>query len=148
MRDNQSQTREWLVGVDRAMSDMREQIAQLQKLAPGIEVVQKQSQRLSESITAIEARRESVEDLYRRMLALGSLGGKLEERGRQLQTGMESAEEKLVELASRTEEVDQLSLAVARVSSDVVEAERKTAGIAKAVDSISERCESVEALAE
>ena len=148
MRDNQAHTREWLLGVERGMSEMRDQVAELQKLAPGIEVVQKQSQRLSESIAEIEARRESVEDLHRRMLALGSLGGKLEERGKQLQTGMETAEQKLAELVSRTEEIDRLNVAVAKVTSEVTEAERKTVGVAKAVDSISERCESVEALAE
>jgi len=111
-------------------------------------VVQKQSQRLSESIATIEARRESVEDLHRRMLALGSLGGKLEERGKQLQTGMETAEQKLAELTSRTEEIDRLNMAMAKMSSDVAEAERKTAGVVKAVDAVSARCESVEALAE
>jgi len=148
MRDNQSHTREWLIGVERSMSDMREQVAQLQKLAPGIEAVQKHSERLTESISQIETQRESVEDLHRRMLALGSLGGKLEERGKQLHSVMETAEEKLTELTSRTEEIDRLNQAMTRVASDVEEAERKTAGVAKAVDSIAERCESVEGLAE
>src|SRR5262249_30262400 len=109
MRDNQAHTREWLIDVERSMSEIREQVAQRQKLGPGIDVVQKQSQRLSESIAAIEEKRESIEDLHRRMLALGSLGGKLEERGKQLQTGMETAEHKLAELAVRTEEVDRIN---------------------------------------
>ena len=50
-------------------------------MAPTIEFVQQQTQRIGESMTAIEARREFVEDLHRRMADLDALSGRLDERG-------------------------------------------------------------------
>ncbi len=146
-RESQSETRAWLAGAEQSIGELKDQVAEVHKMAPTIEVLQKQAQRLSETTTAIESRREFVEDVHRRMLALGAQGGKLEERGRQLQTNMEAAEQRFLGLAAHAEEAERLSMTVATVSSNATEAERKTEEIGKTVAAIAARCESVEELA-
>ncbi len=148
VRESQSETRVWLAGVEQSVGELREQVGDLHKMAPTIAVVQEQAQRLKESMTAIESRRAFVEDLHQGMADLGALSGKLDERGRQLQTRMEAAEQRFVGLAAHAEEAERLSMTVATVSSNLHEAERKTDEIGKTMAAIGARCESVEELAE
>lgn len=148
MRESQSETRTWMADLERSVGEIRERADQLLKMGPSIEVAQKHAQRLGDSMAAIESRRESVEDLNRRLMALGSTGGKLDERSKQMQAQMETVEQRFAGLADRMEEADRLSVTVAAVSSDLGDAERKTGEIVKAVAAIAARCDSVEALAE
>ncbi|TMQ49348.1 MAG: hypothetical protein E6K73_10200 [Candidatus Eisenbacteria bacterium] len=148
VRESQTDTRTWLADLEQYVNELKEQVAGLHKMAPTIEVVQKQAQRVGESLTAIESRREFVDDLHRRMAELGALGARLDEREKQLQTRMEAAEQRFVGLAARVEEAERLSTNIAVVSSDLMEAERKTGELGKAVSEIATRCESVEELAE
>jgi chromosome segregation ATPase len=148
VRESQSETRSWLDNVEQSVAQLKDQVGEVHKMAPTIEVVQKQAQRLGETTTAIEARREFVDDLHRRMNELVALGKRLDERDRQLHTRMEAAEQRFVGLAGRAEEAEGLSTAVANVSTSLSKSERKTDEIGKAVASIVARCESVEELGE
>jgi chromosome segregation ATPase len=148
LREQQSETRSWLSGTERSLLELRDQVGELHKVSPTIEVVQKQAQRLVESLTAIEARREFVDDLHKRMADLAALSARLDERDRQLQTRMEAAEQRFVGLAARAEETERLTASVAQLGAQVGEAERKAGQVDDAVASITNRCESVERLAE
>jgi chromosome segregation ATPase len=148
LRESQSETRSWLTGVEQSVGELKQQVGDLHAMAPTIAVVQEQAQRLEASMTAIESRREFVEDLQRGMADLGALSGRLDERGRQLQARMEGAEQRFVGLAAHAEEAERLSTTVAAVSSTVNEVEQKTDEIGKAVAAIGARCESVEELAD
>ena len=148
MRENQSSTRDWLMGVERSVRELRERVGEMQSLAPAIDYAQKQTQRIGESLSSIEARREMVEDLQRRMTDFQSLGQQLDERGRELQSRMEAAEQRFVELASRAEEAERVTLTVAKVASGLKEAEREADDVRKTVAEIASRAESVEGLAE
>ncbi len=147
-RENHAETRTWLAAVEQSLADVREQVDGLRELAPTVEQVQKQAQRTRESMAAIESRREFVEELQRRMADLGSLGGALEERGRQLQARMEAAEQRFVGLAAHAEEAERMSQTVAAVTSSVQEAAREAAEIGKTVAAVEARCEAVEELAD
>lgn len=148
MRDGQSDTRAWLANVEQSLGGLREQVAALQDMTPTIDVVQKQTQRITESMAAIESRREFVDDLHRRATDLGSLGASLDERGRQLQERMEAAEQRFVTLAEHAEEAERIAKTIAAVSGGVREASRRTEAIGKTVAAFEARSKSVEALAE
>jgi len=148
VREGQSETRSWLSSVEQLVGELRDQVSDLYKLTPTIDVVQKQAQRVIEYTTAIESRREFIDDMHRRMTDLGALGSRLDERDRQLQSRMEAAEQRFVSLAARADETERLNVAVANVTSQLTEADHRTEEITKAVFAIGERCQSIENLAE
>ncbi len=148
VRESQSETQSWLTAVEQSVARLREQVADVDRLAPTVAVVQEQAQRLNESMTAIESRRAFVEDLHQQMVDLGALGGKLDERGRELHTRMEAAEQRFVALAAQAEEAERLSASIATVKSNVNEVKRKSGEIAKTIEAVGTRCDSVETLAE
>jgi chromosome segregation ATPase len=145
---SQSETREWLTGVERSLEELRSQVGELQDMAPSLEIVQQQTQRISESMMVIESRREFVEALHRQVAEIGALGADLDERGRQLQTRMDAAEQRFIALAAHAEEAERVSKTVASVSSSVREAARLAAATGKTVAASEARCGSVEGLAE
>ncbi|MGH7740980.1 MAG: hypothetical protein ACRENS_03040 [Candidatus Eiseniibacteriota bacterium] len=148
VREGQSETRSWLGNVEQSMGTLREKVGELSKLAPMVDSVQKQAQRIGESVSAIEARREFIEDMHRRMADLGALGSKLDERGRQLQARMEGAEQRFSNLAAQADEADRVAKSVGQVSVNLSEAETQAEQIRRSVSEIEARCESVESLAE
>lgn len=148
VREGQSETRSWLASVEQGMGTLREKVGELGKLAPMVDSVQKQAQRIGESVAAIEARREFIEDMHRRMADLGALGTKLDERGRQLQSRMEGAEQRFANLSAQAEEAERVSKSVSGVTASLSEAETQAEQIRRGISEIEARCESVESLAE
>jgi len=144
----QSETRSWLSGVEESVDQLKGQVEELRQMAPTVELVQKQAHRIHESMAAIEARRDFVEELQRRMTDLGALGGTLDERGRQLQSRMEAAEQRFSRLSAQSDEADRLGKAMADVSARLQEAERQADEIGKTVAANESRCDSVETIAE
>jgi chromosome segregation protein len=148
VREEQSETRSWLAGVEAAAMALRERVDDLRKFAPNVELVQKQVQRVNESMAAIESRRDFVEDMHRRLADLGSLGATLDERGRELHVRMEAAERRFVDLAARAEEAERVGHVIGGVSSGLEAAERDVGEITRNVAALENRCETLDALAE
>jgi DNA repair exonuclease SbcCD ATPase subunit len=148
VRGEQTDTRSWLTDVQGSLSELEERVDELRKAAPTVEFVQKQVQRVNESMSTIESRRDFVEELHRRMADLGALAGTLDERGHDLQTRMEAAEQRFVGLAAHAEEAERLGKAISAVSSDVGDAERHAGEIGKRLTVLDSRCQSVEDIAE
>ena len=144
----QTETRAWLATVEQSLCDLDERAGELRRMAPTVEFVQKQVQRVNESMSAIESRRDFVEELHRRMADLGALAGTLDERGHDLQTRMDAAEQRFVGLAAHAEEAERLGKAVAAVSSNVQDTQRHAGDIEKRMAAVETRCQSVEELAE
>jgi chromosome segregation ATPase len=148
VRESQSETQSWLAGVERSVGELRDQVGELFAMAPTIEFVQKQTQRIGVSMSEIESQREFVETLRQQMADLETLSGQMDERGRQLQARMDAAEQRFAGLAAHAEEAERLSMTVATVSSGLSDAGREADEIKKTVAAIEARAESVEALAE
>jgi chromosome segregation ATPase len=148
VRESQAETRSWLGGVETSVAELKDKVGELNQIAPTVEVVQRQAKLASESVAALEMRREFVDDLLRRMADLGSLTARLEERDRQLQARMETAEQQLVGLAAHAAEAERLGQNINTLSSHVTEASRRAEDAGKTVTAVTARVESVEALAE
>jgi chromosome segregation ATPase len=148
VRESQSATRTWLTDVERDVAHLGEQVGMLRDLAPTIDFVQKQTQRIDQSMAAIEARRDFVEDLNRRMTDIEALGGQLDDRDRQLSQRMGAAEQRFVGLAAQAEEAERMTMTVASVASNLQQVGREAGEIKKSVTAIAARAESVEELAE
>ena len=147
-RESHTETRSWLGAVESSLGEIKEQVGELRKLTPTIEIVRKQARDVTESMSAIESRREFFEDLRRRMSDLGSLGSTLDERGRQLQGRMEAAEQSFVALNARAEEAERTSKAMAAMTAHLQDAQQRADEIGRMIASIEARCESVEGIAE
>jgi len=148
MRQDHAETRSWLASVEQSLNGLRDRVADVQNLAPALEHVEHQAQRIQDTMGSIESRRDFVESLHRRVTELGSLGSEIDERSRQLQGRMEAAEQRFVALAAHAQEADRISKTVATVASSVEDANRQVDAIGKSVAAFESRCESVEAIAE
>jgi DNA repair exonuclease SbcCD ATPase subunit len=148
VRESQSETRSWLTGVEQFVAELSGQVGDLRQLAPTVEVVQKQAQRIDEAMVAIEERRALVEGLQQKVADLGTQSGTLDERSRELQTRMDSAEQRFVGLAQQADEAQRMTDVVGAVSASVVGSKRTADELRKTVAAVQARCESVEGLAE
>ena len=148
VRETQSQTRDWLGSVERSLNELRAQAHDVRAMAPSVEFVEKQTQRIGDSMAAIESKRQVIEDLQVRMTDLEALSVRLDERGRDLSQRANAAEQRLVLLTQQSEEAERMTMQIASVNSGLNEAKQEASEVKKAVTQISERAESVEALAE
>jgi chromosome segregation ATPase len=143
----QAETHRWLGATERALSEMRGQVGTLSDLAPTLTRVEKQASLIHDSLSTIEARREFVEDLHRRLAECGARGEDLDAHGRELATRMDAAEARFTNLTARSEEADRIAQTIADVEASVTQSERKATTTAEAVNAIESRAESIEALA-
>src|SRR6185503_14614768 len=95
-----------------------------------------------------ESRREFLDELHRGLAEVTALSGTLDERGSELRTRMDAAEQRFMHLAEQAEEADRIAHTIANVQSSVHDAERRGDTVLKTVESIEKRTESVEAIAE
>jgi chromosome segregation ATPase len=148
LREEQTGTRTWLADVEATVTEVGKRVAELRKFTPGIEFVQGQVKRINESLSGIESRREVIEDMQRRMAELTALGGTLDERGRELQTRMDGAEQRFVTLAAHADEAERLGATVAGLTMSLQEAENDVREVGRNVVALQARCESIETLVE
>jgi DNA repair protein SbcC/Rad50 len=148
LREEQAGTRAWLAGVETTLADVGERVAELRKVSPTVEFVQGQVRRINESLSGIESRREVIDDMQRRMAELASLGGTLDERGRELQARMDTAEQRFVGLSAHADEAERLGATVAGLTTSLQEAENDVREVGRNVVALQSRCESIESLVE
>src|SRR2546427_215328 len=148
VREGQAGTKSWLVSVTESISGLRGELAAVEEMKPTVEVVRAEADRLSQSMTQIEARRQFVEGLNTRGGGLASLGGQLEERSRGLLDRMEGADERFKTLAAHAEEAGRVEQLVPAAIATLEGAERRVADVGAAVSSLEARAQNLEGLAE
>jgi len=126
---------------------VRQQFTEVQRLQPELAAVETQAKRIMQSTDSIDQRRQFVDELYRRITELGALGSRAEERTQQLNERMEAAEERFTTLGQQAEAADKVARTVAGATNGINETESQLRDLGKVVSSLTERCESVEALA-
>jgi len=148
VRQGQSDTRRWLDDVVQNISGLREQFTELRGFEPSLQSAMQQVSRIHESTSALEARREFVDELQRRVAELGSITARAEERSHQLGQRMDAAEERFVSLGDQAGEAEEVAKTMAHVTSDAKAAAQRMRDLQKSVEDVQSRCESVEAIAE
>src|SRR5262249_7364663 len=136
-----------LEDASRSVIELRTRVADLHKLEPGLDAVEKKAQRIHESTASIESRRQFVDELNRRITELGALSSRMDERGQQLAQRMDAAEERFWSLGDQAETAEKVAQTLAGVPHGVDDANRQVGELKKSVETLTERCESVEALA-
>lgn len=146
--EGQQDTRTWLTSVEREVHEMRARAEDLLAMQPLVDRAHDQTRNVGESLAAIEARWEFVEDLQQRLTSLTTLGGNVDERGRQLMARMEAAERRFEGLSAQAGEAERTARVVAETSAVLGAAVRGTEEASRKLAAVEARCESVEALAE
>src|SRR2546427_1390206 len=117
-------------------------------MKPTVELVRAEADRLSQAMAQIEARRQLVEELNKRLSELGSLGGQLEERSRGLLARMDGADERFQGLAAHADEAGRIEKLVPTAIATLEGAERRVTDVGAAVASLEARAQNLEGLAE
>src|SRR2546422_569710 len=148
MREGQAGTKAWLTSATESVSALRGELAAVEEMKPTVELVRAEADRLSQSLAQIEARRQLVEELNKRLSELASLGGQLEQRGRGLLARMDGADERFQTLAAHADEAARIEKLVPTAVATVERAERRVADVDTVVASLEARAQNLEGLAE
>lgn len=106
VREAQAGTKVWLTGVTEQITALRGDLAAVEELKPTVESVRGEADRLSQAMGQIEARSRMVDDLNKRLSGLTALGSQLEERSSQLGSAVTTAGNRLIELTTTLDELD------------------------------------------
>src|SRR5436190_6391225 len=147
VRQGQSDTRTWLDDAARSITELKARVATIHDIEPKLLAVESTAKRVHETTTAIESRRQFVDELQRRVTELGALSTRMDERGHQLAQRMDAAEERFTMLGEQASTAEQVARTLSSVTFGVEEASGEVRELKLAVDTLSGRCESVEALA-
>jgi DNA repair exonuclease SbcCD ATPase subunit len=148
MRENQSEVRNWLIDTEQSLREMKHRVDVLREMGPALERAEQQTQRVNEGLSSIESRREFVDELHRRLTEAGALGVEVDERGQELLSRMEAAEQRFVSLNGQSQDAERIAGTIAGVVAGVQETVRKVDELGAQVASFEARCESVESIAE
>src|SRR3989449_11115883 len=94
VREGQAGTKAWLASATDSVASLRTELAAIEEMKPTVEGVRAEADRLSQSMSQIEARRQMVEDLKARLSELAPPGGQLEERSRGRLARLDGADER------------------------------------------------------
>ena len=147
-REGQAGTKAWLASATEAMDALRAELAAVEEMKPTVTLVRTEADRLSQSMVQIEARRQLVEDLNKRLSETAALGGQLEERTRGLLARMDGADERFQALNAHAEEAARIEELVPAAVATVERAERRVVEVDAAVASLAARAQNLESLAE
>ncbi len=79
MRDEQAETEKWMTRVQGSVDSLRHSVEDLFGMKPMVESVREEAERVSQAVTAIDSRRELLEEMDKRFGELESLGVRLDE---------------------------------------------------------------------
>lgn len=148
VQDSQAQTRAWIGDMEQSIVALKNQVSEVHQLAPAMENALRQAQRVGEATSMIESRREFLDEVGRRAAELTAIASRLDERAHHLQVRMEAAEQRFVSLSTQAEEAERLGNTIGAVNAGVLDSERRATEIARLVEGIAARSESVETLGE
>jgi len=147
-REGQAGTKAWLTSVTESVTALRGELAAVEEMKPTVESVRADADRLSQSMAQIEARRQLVEDLDKRLSGLAVVGTQLEERSRGLLSRMDGADERFQALTAHGDEAARIEKLVPTALATVERAERRVADVDAAVTSLESRAQNIDGVAE
>ncbi len=148
VREGQAATKAWLASATDSVKALRGELGAVEELRPTVEHVRGEAERLSQSLTQIEARRQLVDDLNARLTEVSSLGAQLEERSRGLLARMEGADEQFRTVAAHAEEAARIEKLVPATVAGVERSERRVAEVEAVVGSLEARAHNLDGVAE
>jgi chromosome segregation ATPase len=79
MRDEQADTEKWIAGVQESVGTLQLGVSDLLEMKPAVESVREEAEKVSAAVTAMDSRREFLEEMDKRLGELEALGTRLAE---------------------------------------------------------------------
>jgi chromosome segregation ATPase len=148
LRENHGETQAWLANADVWTRKVQTQVKELSSLEPVVERIRLEVEQVKSSMQQIEAGKDTVNEVHRSLMEVGSLNGDLKERTDGLRSRMEAAETRFGQLARQAEGAQRLSDSIAVVTSSVEEAERRMESVDGSVRALESRTQQIDQVEE
>jgi chromosome segregation ATPase len=148
LRENHGETQAWLANADVWTRKVQTQVKELSSLEPVVERIRLEVEQVKSSMQQIDAGKETVQEVHRSLLEVGSLNGDLKERTDGLRSRMEAAETRFGQLARQAEGAQRLSDTIAVVTASVEEAERRMESVDGSVRALESRTQQIDQVEE
>ena len=148
LRETHSETSAWLSDADERMRMLRGRVDELERARPSVDALQRDVERVNASVTVIETRASSLDDLQNRLAGMETTVGLLDERGTSIRSRMDTAEARFVDLARQAGEAERVATTIAGVITAVDGAERRMEPLGASVDVLEERAQRLDAFGE
>ena len=125
LRESHGETQTWLANTDVWTRKVQGQVKELSGMEPAVERIRDEVEQVKGAMVEIEARRETLDDVQRRLGDLGAVSAELKERTDGLRGRMEAAESRFAQLAKQAEEAQLVADTIAEVTGSVSEAEKR-----------------------
>ena len=115
-------------------------------MEPAVERIRDEVEQVKAAMGEIEARREMLSDVQRRLGDLGAVSAELKERADALRGRMETAESRFTQLAKQAEEAQLVADTMAEVTGSVSEAEKRMSTVDDSVRGLESRTSQLDEL--
>jgi len=138
----------WLEETQQRLAALRQEVAGLDRMRGTVDGLRQEVDRVTASLEFIEARRDTVDEVQRRLAEAATLGAAVEERGRGLHERLQSAEDRTGALLPRLDEVGRVGSQLVDLAAQLRDAEGRLHSARDGVAAVEARVGSLEALEE
>jgi chromosome segregation ATPase len=139
LRESHGEVETWLASTDTWTKKVQGQVKELSGMEPAVERIRDEVEQVKAAMGEIEARRETLNDVQRRLGDFGAVSAELKERADALRGRMETAESRFAQLAKQAEEAQLVADTMAEVTGSVSEAEKRMASVDESVRALESR---------
>jgi DNA repair exonuclease SbcCD ATPase subunit len=146
LRESHGEVESWLTNTDTWTKKVQGQVKELSGMEPAVERIREEVEQVKGAMVEIEARRETLNDVQRRLGDLGAVSAELKERADALRGRMETAESRFTQLAKQAEEAQLVADTMAEVTGSVSEAEKRMSTVDDSVRGLESRTSQLDEL--
>ena len=146
LRESHGEVETWLTNTDTWTKKVQGQVKELSGMEPAVERIREEVEQVKGAMVEIEARRETLNDVQRRLGDLGAVSAELKERADALRGRMETAESRFTQLAKQAEEAQLVADTMAEVTGSVSEAEKRMSTVDDSVRGLESRTSQLDEL--
>ncbi len=146
LRETHGEVETWLSSTDVWTKKVQGQVKELSGMEPAVERIREEVEQVKSAMSEIEARRDALTDVQRRLGDLGAVGAELKERTESLRGRMETAETRFGQLAKQADEAQLVADTMAEVTESVSDAEKRMSTVDESVRSLESRTQQLDEL--
>ncbi len=139
LRESHGEVETWLTNTDNWTRKVQGQVKELGAMEPAVERIRDEVEQVKAAMGEIEARRETLADVQRRLGDLGAVSAELKERAEALRGRMDAAESRFTQLAKQAEEAQLVADTMSEVTGSVSDAEKRMASVDESVRALEGR---------
>jgi chromosome segregation ATPase len=139
LRESHAESHSRLTAADAFVRKVESQVKDLSEMEPEVARIRSEIEQVKESMSEIAARRETVEELRQQVSDVANTGDELVDRMKGLESRVEGAEARFVQLAKKSDEADKVAYTMAEVAESVAEADRKITAVDTSVRALESR---------